>query len=321
MIGFQSQVVGQMLDSDLQETHERQFAKKHLHKYLDTAMEDTYEEAIDLSTTVVAAWLDLWLDSYTGQCNTEAYWKTKTKRLKALKNLDLRVLVRDILGVIALTREPTLLVSIAGQSAARLGWSDRRESLLTVSELLAVLATTKAFDITRSQTDRMLIESNMQLPVELTNAIERSQFLPPMISCPEELTSNYQSAYRTFNDCLILGKGNAHEHDICIDVINLQNSIPLTLDTEFLSKVEEEPNPGADLSDQEKHRNWMQFKIQSYQTYIMMQQSGNKFYIPHKVDCRLRLYSQGYHINPQGPSMKKAMISFYETELVDGYKS
>lgn len=319
-LGFQSQVVGQMLPEDLQETNERRFASKHLHKYLDTAMEAGYGAAIDASTEVVENWLDAWLVSYDGQCSTESYWKTKTKRLAPLKELNLRLLVRDILGCIALNTEPVLLVSIAGQCASRLGWSDRRESLITVSELIAVLQLTQAFSINRSQSDRMLVESHMTLPTELLSAIERSQYLPPMVSCPEDLTTNYQSAYRTFNDSQILGKGNSHDGDICLDIINTQNQVPLKLSLDFLSKVEEEPNPDSNLDSLDKNHNWMQFKIQSYQTYILMQQSGNKFYVPNKPDCRGRLYAQGYHINPMGAAHKKASIEFYQEEFIEGYE-
>ena len=318
-LGFQSQVVGQMLPEDLQETLERTFAKKHLYKYLDTAMESDYSMLITKGEEIVNAWLDAWLIGYKDQCTTESYWQTKTKRLALLKELDIRVLVRDILGCIALDKEPVLLVSIAGQSAARLGWSDRKESLTAVSELIAVLRLTEAFTITRSESDRMVVNSNMKLPSKLTNAIERSRYLPPMVSCPVDLDSNYQSAYRTFNDTLLLGKGNAHDGDICLDVLNTQNQIPMKLALDFLCKVEEEPSVGSDMDDIDKQRNWLQFKVESYQTYSLMQNQGNRFYQPHKVDCRGRMYSQGYHITSQGGPFKKASLEFLNEEIVEGY--
>lgn len=319
-LGFQSQVVGQMLPEDLQETIERTYAKKHLNKYLDSAMESEHEVWIKQGKAIVIKWLSAWLGSYRGQCSTESYWKTKSTRLEHLGDMDIHVLVRDILGCIALNTEPVLLVSIAGQCAARLGWSDRKEALMTVSELIAVLHTTKAFSITRSDNDRMMITSNMQLPQNLINAIERSQYLPPMVSCPEEIDSNYQSAYRTFNDSLLLGKGNSHDGDICLDVINIQNQIPMKLSLDFLCKVEEEPSIGNDMSDIAKQRNWLQFKIESYQTYSLMQKKGNCFYQANKVDCRGRLYSQGYHISSQGGPFKKASLEFFEEEIIEGYE-
>lgn len=319
-LGFQSQVIGQMLPEDLQETNERRFAKKHLNKYLDDAMDTWHSKSIKAGVEIINTWLDSWLAPYTGQCSTEKYHKIKSTRLKALKELDLTALVKDILGCIALNTEPVLLVTVAGQCAARLGWSDRKESLLTVSELIAVLKYTKTYIIEpETDTKRMKISNLMELPEELLNAIQRAKYLPPMVSCPEDLTTNYQSAYRTFNDSLILGKGNSHDEDICLDVINTQNQIPLKLALDFLCIAEEEPNPGSLLDTGEKYRDWMSFKIQSYQMYSLMQKQGNQFYVNNKVDCRGRIYAQGYWINPMGSAFKKASCEFQHEEIVTGY--
>lgn len=322
MMGFQSQVVGQMLPYDIQQTNERRFAKKHLYKYLDKVMSEDPNNAMFVSTGLktVNAWLDAWFAPYTNQCSTESYYISKTTRLKELTHLDLEKIVRDMLGCIALTTEPTLLVNIAGQCAARLGWSDRREALLTVSELLAVLRVTGAFTIFRDEdTQRMKIENMMKLPQELINAIDRSKFLPPMVSCPEEVTTNYENGHITFNDSLILGKGNAHNMDICLDTINTQNQIPLKLALDFLCKEEEQPNPGSDMDSADKIRDWHSFKVQSYQMYSLMEKQGNEFYLTHKVDCRGRIYAQGYWINTMGSAFKKASIEFVNEELIEGY--
>ena len=49
-----------------------------------------------------------------------------------------------------------------------------------------------------------------------------------------------------------------------------------------------------------------------------MNRCGNKFYFTHKVDKRGRLYCQGYHINYQSASYKKAMIELANKEIIDG---
>jgi len=49
-----------------------------------------------------------------------------------------------------------------------------------------------------------------------------------------------------------------------------------------------------------------------------MVSQGNEFYLTNKVDKRGRIYSQGYHINTQGTSFKKAMIDLAHEELVTG---
>ena len=60
------------------------------------------------------------------------------------------------------------------------------------------------------------------------------------------------------------------------------------------------------------------FKEQSYCFYTLMATQGNRFYFTHKVDKRGRIYSHGYHINPQGSAFKKAMLELSEPELIEG---
>jgi hypothetical protein len=94
------------------------------------------------------------------------------------------------------------------------------------------------------------------------------------------------------------------------------NKVPLSLNKEFLCKVEEEPT--FNLDSPEKIEQWRHFKEQSYMMYMLMAEQGNRFWFNHKVDKRGRIYSHGYHINPQGTSFKKAMLEFADAELVSG---
>jgi hypothetical protein len=206
---------------------------------------------------------------------------------------------------------------VSAQIACRLKFSDRTEAITTVAELLGVLCRTDAFDIDKP--DRMAsltLVSRMNLPVNLVDFIENSQYLPPMVCEPLELTHNFSSGYLTHNDSLILGTGNHHDGDICLDVLNLMNRVALRLDTDFLSTVEEEPTFGLDTQDKEEL--WADFKRQSYKFYNLMVQCGNKFYLTHKVDKRGRIYAGGYHINTQGTAFKKASIELAHEEIVTG---
>jgi hypothetical protein len=201
--------------------------------------------------------------------------------------------------------------------SSRLGFSDRTEAITTVAELLAVLCMTDAFDIFKE--DRMgslKLKSCIPLEEPLVRFIENSQFLPPMVCEPLELKHNYSSGYLTHNDSLVLGSGNHHDGDLCLDVLNTMNKVPLSLNKEFLCKVEEEPT--FNLDSPEKIEQWRHFKEQSYMMYMLMAEQGNRFWFNHKVDKRGRIYSHGYHINPQGTSFKKAMLEFADAELVSG---
>jgi hypothetical protein len=137
-----------------------------------------------------------------------------------------------------------------------------------------------------------------------------------MVCEPLEAVNNHDSGYLTHSDCLILGQNNDHSHDICIDVINTQNKIPLKLETEFLSTVEEMPKKPLDTV--EKLHQWGVFKADSYSRYLLIAGQGNRFWLTNKVDTRGRLYAQGYHISTQGSAFKKAMIEFAHEEIVTG---
>jgi hypothetical protein len=137
-----------------------------------------------------------------------------------------------------------------------------------------------------------------------------------MVCVPLDLSNNYDSGYLSVKESLILGKGNHHDGNICIDVLNTINKVALKLDTAFLLQVEEEPT--FELDTAEKRDMWLNFKSQSAIMYALMHSLGNEFYLTHKVDKRGRIYSQGYHLNTQGTAFKKAMIELANEEVITG---
>lgn len=291
----------------LQEMNEERYNRKHIDAKLRAFIEADVE-------TNIRRWdgVNLVHKYMAGE-----YYESKMKRIAQLKNLDVLELVTDILVGVAYYMRPELFTSVSAQIASRLKFSDKTEAIATVAELLAVLCQTDLFDIDKpDKMASLTLVSRMSLPVNLVDFIENSQYLPPMVCKPLELTHNFSSGYLTHNDTLILGTGNHHDGDICLDVLNLMNSVPLKLDTEFLSKVEEEPT--FELDTQEKEDLWRDFKTQSYKFYNLMVQCGNQFYLTHKVDKRGRIYAMGYHITTQGTAFKKASIELAREEIVTG---
>ena len=167
--------------------------------------------------------------------------------------------------------------------------------------------------------------------------------MPPLVCEPRKLENNRSTAYYTHDsDSLILGGGhNYHDGDICLDVLNSRNAVPLSLNVEFLCNVEEEPTSdlntlsedtlrkyaerGRQLSHWEKDdmirkqkQNWANYKYQSYYFYSLLVNQGNRFYIANKVDKRGRIYNSGYHISPQGTAFKKASVELANKEQVTG---
>lgn len=291
----------------LQEINETTYNRKHIDAKIRKEIESNPEMLAKLDQGVA-----LVKDYMAGK-----YYESKMKRIAQLENLDVQAMVMDIFTGIAYCLKPELFTSVSAQIAARLQFSDRKEAITTVAELMAVLCNTDAFDIVKAdKLASLMVESRIPLSDKTAHFIENSQYLPPMVCSPLELTHNYSSGYLTHNDSLILGTGNHHDGNICLDVLNLINSVPLKLDTDFLSTVEEDPT--FELDSQEKTDLWNDFKSQSYCFYSLMATQGNKFYLTNKVDKRGRIYAMGYHITTQGTAFKKAMIEFHQEELVQG---
>ena len=291
----------------LQEMNELRFNRKHV----DAKIREEIKANPDMCDKM-AQGVDLLKQYMAG-----SYYESKMKRVAQLVTLDLEAMVLDLFTGIAYCLRPELFTSVTAQLASRLKFSDKTEAITTVAEITAVLCATDAFDIEKAnKMASLMVVSNIPLSEKLVTFIEESQFLPPMVCEPLELAHNYSSGYLTHNDSLILGTGNHHDGDICLDVLNTMNKVALKLDTEFLCKVEEEPT--FDLDTQDKLDQWNKFKEQSYMMYSLLASQGNKFYLNHKVDKRGRIYCHGYHISTQGTSFKKASLEFAKEELVTG---
>ena len=291
----------------LQELIEERFSRKHIDKKIRAAIEanPTMMEKVHQGVGMVQEYM------------SKDYYASKMERIAQLQELDLATLVMDIFVGIAYSQKEELFTGVTAMLASRLGWDDKTPTITTMAELVAVLCDTDAFDIYKaSKGDSLMVKSRIPLDDQLLEYKQHSTYLPPMVCEPLELTHNFSSGYLTHNDSLILGSGNHHDGDICLDVLNTMNKVALKMDTEFLSQVEEEPT--FELDTQDKIDGWNSFKEQSYYFYQLLNQQGNRFYFNHAVDKRGRIYCRGYHLSTMGTAFKKAMLEFADEELIDG---
>ena len=296
-----------MRDIIVQELNEQRFNRKHIDVKIRTEIE---------ASPVMVAKLSQGVERVDAYINGK-YYDSKMQRVAQLNGMDIPALVMDLFVGIAYSLKPELFTSVSAQMASRLKFNDQTAAITTVAELMAVLCHTDAFDISKeSKMASLMVASRIPLSDSLIKFIENSQYLPPMVCEPLELTHNYSSGYLTHNDSLILGSGNHHDGDICLDTLNTMNRVALKLDTDFLCKVEEEPT--FELDSQDKIDQWKRFKKQSTEFYVLMAEQGNQFYFCHKVDKRGRAYVTGYHLSTQGAAFKKACLEFAQEELVDG---
>lgn len=333
-----------MFDGINQQMNEERYNRKHIDGKLrqfiqqHAGMQEKVQQGVQLLTQYM-------LQIYTYQKKQEdgsvieVEHTSKNKRVSQLDGMNLEQLVTDVYVGIAYCLQPELFTSVTAQMAGRLRLDDKGEAITTTAEIVGVLCRTDAFDITKNgKMGSLVVKSRIPLTDDLVDFIEQSQYLPPMVCPPLELKNNFDTGYLTHKDSLILGSGNHHVGDICLDALNIMNSVALSLDLDFLCKVEEDPSEitvdamkanalkkGKIITDAEAQvkvdralENWKGFKKQSYRFYKLMADQGNVFYLTHKVDKRGRGYAQGYHITTQGSSFKKASIELATQEYVTG---
>lgn len=324
----------------LQEMNEEHYNRKHIDKKIRDEINSNpaMVEKLVQGVTLVQKYMNKTYN-YTAKDGVERVLTSKIARIKQLEQLDIADLVMDCFIGVCYCQTPELFTSVTAKMSARLNFSDRTEAITTVAELLAVLCQTDTFDITKATKQAsLMVESCIPLSASLLEFIENSEYLPPMVCEPLSLTHNHSSGYLTHNDSLILGQGNHHDGDICLDVLNTINKVVFQLDLDFLCKVEEDPSEITAEKIMEKALekgkyvseaqavirakaamdNWDAFKRQSYRFYSLMQQHDNRFYFTNKVDKRGRVYSCGYHLSPQGAPFKKAMLELAKEEIVGG---
>lgn len=308
LTGIHSSLFGeQQRLQEAQIAQEETYSRKHINKHIENFIKS--DPGAYAKVTQGVELLQVWLK--------QPYHKEKQARLAQLDPLNLEELTLDIYVRIAYCQVPELFVSITAQLAAKLGFDNHRDSILTIAEVTSILAITDAFDIIKGSTFESLnIVNLLTMPTELIDRINRCMYLPPMLCPPQKVESNYESGYLTHNDSLILGSDNAHNEDICLDVLNTQNQIALSLSIEFLEQVPEAPPKAPE--DQDQCNFWRTFIQQSIDLYMSIVAHGNRFYLTNKVDKGGRLYSQGYHINTQSYPYKKAMIEFADKQQVTG---
>jgi hypothetical protein len=304
---------------------EQHYSKDKIRQMMKAFIVDNIEpEQIEQGVKLLTEWINV------------DYYPSKNRRLLHVRDLDLSKIVVDVIvGTLSFTEE-SLLTNAVGQLAGLLNMDDKLASIITMSEILAVLCELDLYDLNKDdETDSWTIISLIELPEEIQDQQVRSMYLPPMIVKPEILTHNMDSGYQTQHSSLILGSGNYHEGDITLDALNIMASVPLSINIEFISTIKEEPNKeiSADLiledypelTDEEaieeaKFRIAMfdRFVKQSQEVCDLLIETGNKFYLNQKVDKRGRVYAQGYHVSTAGASYKKAAIELYNEEIVEG---
>lgn len=152
--------------------------------------------------------------------------------------------------------------------------------------------------------------------------MDKFQYPMPMVSEPKTVNQNWDSAYYTLKCSMLLKSGNHHDDDICLDHLNRQNSVALSLDEDVIAFCENQwdgvTNRKSSMTDDEYKQlltTFEKFKKVGKDVAQHLMVHGNRFFMTYRYDKRGRCYAQGYHINPQGNDYQKAMVSFAHQEV------
>lgn len=283
----------------LQVIVEDKTARVHIHNRVEQDISNLKAE-IEQACTLITNYIE-----------ADYSYQSKRDRVQHLAGMDIRAIVMElfILTISCNTQVP--IQSICGQLAPYLGYDNIMDGVKTAAELVVVVTATDVYDVIPardSESGFISVKSNYAFDESTNRYIEQTKYLPPMIVPPEKVVSNRGSGYLTIlNDSLYLGRGNHKEHcEGYLDVINILNNTKLSLD-EYMIEFEEESKKALDTPEKIKAFNLL--KVTSLEVYEYLLNHGNEFYLTHKLDARLRVYCQGYHVSYQGAAYKKAIIN------------
>lgn len=300
--------MSQYVQIENQRQIEHLYSKSYIRNYLVEALLGSVElnQKIQEGKALIEQWVN------------GSYYDSKQIRIASfMQDRDLVATLQDIFIITLQKQKPELFTSVVGEVASVLGMTDKGDGAKVAGELLAILADLDVYDLFRA-TNRGSIQlvSAFELDERITKFIEQTMYLPPMICEPTEIKTNYDSGYLTQRESMILGRGNFHNGNICLDSINKFNQIPLSLNTELLKTFSEKPK--QEFTDPKKKEQWTNFVKKSYDVYRDLYRHGNRFWLTHRVDKRGRTYAQGYHCSTQGNSFRKAIVELVDKELIQG---
>lgn len=243
---------------------------------------------------------------YVDRC----YYPSKNLRLE-LWSPDRGEIYELVLAVFttALSHKALTYQAIAGMIAGRINLEDHIDQVTTAAECIALISQTGLIKIKRTGTGNYHMIST-DYALEGIPEPDRHEIL---MKRPPIYTSN---KHEDFGSRILGGRHNYHEGNICLDHINRVNGICYQLNKPFLKKYSEAPTFALDT--REKREQWEKFVKTSYEKYIKVCKKGNRFYLNHNDDKRGRCYCEGYYINTQGTSFKKAIVQLAQEELVEG---
>jgi len=236
-----------------------------------------------------------------------------------LANVDMEKLVISLMTSVLMEQGSKTIQQVVGTGIAQLEGvlQDPFRAAKATAEIIGIMCELDLVDVTPAtvgDTEYTMISSEYDIGDELRERIAATKYMPPMLVKPNHVRHNRDTAYISYSESMILGdRHNFHEECISLDVLNIQNSIPLELDEYVLSLEETSNKP---LNTPVKIANFELMKNASRTVYDLILANDNLFYNTYAYDMRGRLYSKGYYVHIQGTEYKKALINFQYKEII-----
>lgn len=233
-------------------------------------------------------------------------YESKNLRISKLQLSSEDLAKAVMIAIVPLDRDLVPIQSVVASLLGSLKYEDTIDGVKTAAELLAVCSG-ELYVFGRDSLGRLLVQPQYSVSDEVKKFIKDTKYLPPMICRPLEWNNLYDGGWLTKRKSNILKRINQHNENLTYDVVNYLQDIAWELNTDLLEFADESKKP---LDTKEKMNNFSKWLEDSEEVYSDLLDQDNEFYFVWKRDSRGRMYSQGYHVNPQGKSYSKAIINF-----------
>lgn len=286
--------------------NELTYSRKHINRHIESYMDDTFKLSVAFAIRRI-------MDKYQAG-------EFKDNPITALLHNTSNGCLSDMyFEVFKITVSGGFIpIQLAINNIMALGHNKSLLETVRISayiEFVIQLAEENVLDIQITESnDLLMLSLPFKIPRSLEVAINKYMYLPPLIVKPLVVHENYDNAYYTIPKHVINGSPlNQHNKQLSLDVCNIANGIPLSIDESILLNYEETPN--KPLNTRKKRKQFNIMAQASKQVYQMILDSGNVFHNTHSFDSRGRFYSNGYHLHIQSTEYKKALINFAQEEI------
>lgn len=302
-----------------QRTLEYYMHPKHIKEAIKDDLVASFPNQLNQTVSHIKAWIN----------EPESYPRDYQNK-QLLRSYPLYNLAVDVISTIIMNAQnPLPIASVA--SMISIPNIPKIVSMGLVADMLVVISQIPYFRIEKNQSGQGYnIVSGVTLDERIQDRLRLACYLPPMVEKPKPIKDNNTSGYLTFNDSVLLGfKENQHNQPLALDVLNTLNSNCYELDEYVINnftkpfhtdELNEDELSLLTSEDQQKYyqqkHTFDNFKGQF--DVMTKHYKEHAFYFTHKFDKRGRIYSQGYHYNPQGTSFEKACLNLKTKETVTG---